>query len=125
MPQALEESVEIAAPVARVWDLVSISEGLPGWFADATVAPGPDGSVTLRFAQGAEGTVPILAWDPPHRIRFGMAGGGRAHDITVTVSAAGSRVRLVDEGVPDAEAAATRAGWTGFLGRLRSLAEGH
>jgi hypothetical protein len=79
----------------------------------------------LRFAPGAEGTVPILAWDPPHRFRFGMADGGRAHDITVTASAAGSRVRLRDEGVPDPEAAATAAGWTGFLGRLRAIAEGH
>jgi uncharacterized protein YndB with AHSA1/START domain len=125
MPKTLEESVEIAAPAARVWELVSTSEGLSGWFVDATVVPGPQGSVTLRFAPGAEGTVPILAWEPPHRISFGMPDGGRAHDITVTPSAAGSRVRLVDEGVPDAEAAATADGWTGFLGKLRALAEGH
>ena len=124
MPKTLEESVEIAAPVTRVWDLVSTGEGLSGWFADATVAGGPQGRVTLRFAPGAEGTVPILAWDPPHRIRFGMADGGRVHDITVTASAAGSRVRIQDEGVPDAEAAATAAGWTGFLGKLQALAEG-
>jgi uncharacterized protein YndB with AHSA1/START domain len=124
MPKTLEESIEIAAPVARVWKLVSTSEGLAGWFVDATVAGGPDGSVTLRFAPGTEATVPILAWDPPHRVRFGMADGGRAHDITVTASAAGSRVQLQDEGVPDAETAAAAAGWTGFLGRLRALAEG-
>lgn len=124
MPKTLAESVEIAAPVARVWELVSTSEGLSGWFVDATVAGGPEGSVTLRFAPGAEGTVPILAWDPPHRIRFGMAGGGRVHDITVTESGAGSRVLLQDEGVSDAEAEAVAAGWTGFLGKLRALAEG-
>jgi uncharacterized protein YndB with AHSA1/START domain len=123
MAKTLDQSSEIAAPVARVWDLVSTTEGLSGWFVDATVALGPEGSVTLRFAPGSEATVPILAWDPPCRIRFGMADGGRAHDITVTASAGGSRVRLQDEGVPDAEAAATAAGWTGFLGRLRALAE--
>ncbi len=54
-----------------------------------------------------------------------MAEGGRVHDITVTEAAGGSRVRLHDEGVPDAEAVAAAAGWTGFLGRLRVIAEGH
>jgi uncharacterized protein YndB with AHSA1/START domain len=32
IPKTLEESIEIAAPVARVWKLVSTSEGLAGWF---------------------------------------------------------------------------------------------
>jgi uncharacterized protein YndB with AHSA1/START domain len=124
MPATLEHSVDIAAPAGRVWDLVSTGEGLSGWFvpatvAPATVAPGPQGSVTLRFAPGAEGTVPVLAWDPPRRIRFGVAGGGRVHDITVVAAAAGCQVRLRDEGVPDAAA----AGWAGFPGRLGTLAE--
>ena len=123
MPKTLEQSVDIAASAGRVWDLVSTSEGLSSWFVDATVAPGPQGSVTLRFAPGAEGTVPVLAWDPPRRIRFGMADGGRVHDITVVAAAEGCQVRLQDEGVPDAEADATAAGWAAFLGKLRTLAE--
>lgn len=85
--------------------------------------PGPQGSVTLRFAPGAEGTVPILVWDPPHRIRFGIPDGGRVHDITIRATAGGSQVRLQDEGVHEAEADATAAGWAGFLGKLRALAE--
>jgi len=123
MAKTLEHSVDIAASAGRVWDLVSTSEGLSGWFADATVAPGPQGRVTLRFAPGAEGTVPILVWDPPRRIRFGMADGGRVHDITVVAVTEGCQVQLHDEGVPDAEADATAAGWAGFLGKLRALAE--
>jgi len=123
MPRTLEQFVDIAVPADRVWDLVSTSEGLSGWFVDSTVLPGSAGSVTLRFAPGAEGTVPILVWDPPRRIRFGVQDGGRVHDITITATAAGSRVLLHDEGVPDAEADSTAAGWTGFLGKLRVLAE--
>jgi hypothetical protein len=65
----------------------------------------------------------ILVWDPPRRIGFGIPGGGRVHDITITATAGGSRVRLLDEGVPDAEADSTAAGWAGFLGKLRVLAE--
>jgi len=122
MPTTLDQSIAVTAPVDRAWELVSTSEGLSGWFVNATVVPGAQGSVTLRFAPGAEGTMPILAWDPPHRIRFGMAG-GRVHDITVTGTAEGCQVRLRDEDVPDAEADATAAGWTGFLTKLRRLAE--
>jgi uncharacterized protein YndB with AHSA1/START domain len=122
MPQTIDRSVAVAAPVDRAWDLVSTSEGLSGWFVNATVVPGAQGSVTLRFAPGAEGTMPILAWEPPRRIRFGMAG-GRVHDITVAAADGGCLVQLRDEGVPDAEADATAAGWDGFLGRLRRLAE--
>lgn len=79
--------------------------------------------MTLRFAPGAEGTMPILAWDPPHRIRFGLADGGRVHDFRVTATAGGCQVLVRDEGIPDAEADATAAGWAGFLGKLRALAE--
>ena len=68
MPNTLDQSVDVAAPAGRVWDLVSTSEGLSSWFVDATIVPGLQGSVTLRFAPGAEATVPILVWDPPHRI---------------------------------------------------------
>jgi len=122
MPQTLDQCVDIAAPAGRIWDLLSTSAGLSGWFADATVVPGSQGSVTLRFGPGAEATVPVLAWHPSRQIRFGVPG-GRVHDITITPTAGGCRVRLRDEGVPAAEANATAAGWTGYLGRLRALAE--
>jgi uncharacterized protein YndB with AHSA1/START domain len=122
MPKTLDQAVDIAAAADRVWDLVSTSEGLSGWFVDATVVPGLAGKVTLRFAPGAEGTVPILAWDPPHRIRFGVDG-GRVHDIQVIATGHGCTVRLRDEGVHEAEAESVTAGWTEFLGKLRALAE--
>jgi uncharacterized protein YndB with AHSA1/START domain len=125
VPITLDQCIDVAAPADRLWDLVSTSEGLSGWFVDATVVPGPQGSVTLRFAPGAEGTVPILAWDPPRRIRFGTPEGvpGRVHEFTVTPTAQGARLELRDEGVIDAETETTVAGWTGFLGQLQALAE--
>ena len=43
--------------------------------------------------------------------------------MTITATAGGSRVRLLDGGVPDAEADSTAAGWAGLLGKLRVLAE--
>lgn len=122
MPQALDQCVDIAAPADQVWDLFSTSEGLSGWFVDATAVSGSQGGVTLRFAPGAEATVPVLAWDPPRQTRFGVPG-GRVHDITITPTAGGCRAQLQDEGVPAAETDATAAGWAGYLSRLRALAE--
>ena len=58
MPQTLDQCVDIAAPADQVWGLLSTSEGLSGWFVDATVVPGSQGSVTLRFAPGAEANPP-------------------------------------------------------------------
>jgi uncharacterized protein YndB with AHSA1/START domain len=40
MGQTVNQAVEIAAGADRVWELVSTSEGLSGWFVDATVVPG-------------------------------------------------------------------------------------
>ena len=123
MTVACDQSIDSAAPPELVWQLVSTSEGLSGWFVNVTVAGGPQGAVTLRFAPGAEATVPVLAWEPQRRIRFGVADGGRVHDIAITPVAGGCRVQVRDEGIPHAERDATEAGWTGFLARLRHLAE--
>jgi hypothetical protein len=49
--------------------------------------------------------------------------GGRVHDIALTATADGCRVRLQDEGVHEAEAESVAAGWAGFLGKLKALAE--
>jgi hypothetical protein len=70
------------------WQLVASSEGLSRWFAEATVIPGPSGSVTLRFAPGAEGTRPIVIWDPPLRIRFGAADGSPGAHMTSALTRA-------------------------------------
>jgi uncharacterized protein YndB with AHSA1/START domain len=125
MSARLDKSVEVGVPVDRAWQLVASGEGLSQWFVEATVVPGPSGSVTLRFAPGAEGTMPIVVWDPPQRIRFGAAEGspGRAHDLRVSEGAAGGAVvRLIDDGVDDAAADATAQGWDAMLRRLQEQA---
>jgi hypothetical protein len=107
------------------WQLAASSEGLSSWLAEAAVVPGPSGSVTLRFAPGAEATMPVVAWEPSWRTRFGAAEGapGRAHDIRLARgSAGGAVVRLTDEGVDDADVQATAQGWDTMLQRLQEQA---
>jgi len=126
MEVCVEQSIEVAAPPARAWELVSTSEGLSSWFVAAEVAAGPSGSVTLRFGPDAAGTMPIRCWEPPRRIRFGSAEGesGRAHDFEVTGTDTGNAmVRVVDSGVDEAQAAAAREAWGGYLSQLKTQAE--
>jgi uncharacterized protein YndB with AHSA1/START domain len=120
-----DQSIEISAPIDRVWELVSTGEGLSSWFVDAAVDPGVSGSVTLRFGPGAEATVPIQVWQPPHRILFGATEpGGRTHDIQVNEAAAGGVVvRLIDSGVGERELDAVRHGWKAMLDVLKGHAE--
>ncbi len=121
----IDESIEITAPVGRVWECIATSEGLSAWFVDATVSPGEDGSVTLRFGPGMEATMPIQVWEPERRLRFGSSDGseGRSHEISITRLPAGVRVDLCDAGLPSNELEATRHGWRAFLARLKTQAE--
>ena len=119
MTVACDQSIDSAAPPELVWQLVSTSEGLSGWFVNATVAGGPQGAVTLRFAPGAEATVPVLAWEPQRRIRFGVADGGRVHDIAITPVAVAAVSWCTTRGSPTPSATPPRqagqASWRGCV----------
>ncbi len=126
MEVSVEQAVEIDVPSARAWELVSTSAGISSWFVSADVVPGPSGSVTLRFGPGAEGTMPIQAWEPPLRIRFGAREGepGRAHDFRVAASATGgATVRVVDSGLEEGDAGGALQAWAGYLNKLKAHAE--
>ncbi|MDT3438051.1 SRPBCC domain-containing protein [Pseudofrankia sp. BMG5.37] len=122
----IEESVEVSASPDEVWEWIATGPGLSAWFVAASVEPGAAGSVTLTFAPGASGTMPIVEWSPPWRFRFGAASGtsGRAHDFTVSATAGGCRVKLLDDGVAPEEAEQTALGWRGMLSRLAAVVEG-
>ncbi|OHV35996.1 MULTISPECIES: SRPBCC family protein [Pseudofrankia] len=122
---SIEESVEVSASPDEAWEWIATGPGLSAWFVSATVEPGAAGSVTLTFAPGAAGTMPIVEWSPPSRFRFGAAPGqeGRAHDFTVSATAGGSRVRLLDDGVAPEQAEQTALGWRGLLSRLAAVVD--
>jgi hypothetical protein len=72
--------------------------------------------------------MPIVIWDPPLRIRLGAADGapGRVHDIRVAQGTGGrSVIRLIDDGVDDADAQATSRGWDIMLQMLQERAVQH
>ncbi len=70
--------------------------------------------------------MPIQCWEPPHRIRFGAAEGepGRAHGFEVArTPRGGALVRVIDDGLGEADAEGARQAWAGYLGRLKAQAE--
>lgn len=104
---------------------MSTGEGISSWFVTAEVVPGESGTVRLVFGPGAEGTMPIEEWSPPHTIRFGSTlDGGRKHEFDVReVSGGHSTVRVRDWGLDPAEVEGARGAWANYLGRLKALAE--
>ncbi|MEZ5355499.1 MAG: SRPBCC domain-containing protein [Bryobacteraceae bacterium] len=64
-------SVDIAAPIERVWKAVTDEKEIPRWFAPvARVKPGLGGSIFLSWGPGMEGEAPIVAWAAPHRFAW-------------------------------------------------------
>lgn len=107
----IEREVQIAAPVERVWALVTEAEHLGTWFSDAgaEIDLRPGGALRLRWER--HGTVHgrVEQVEAPHRIVFRwLAGAGRDEEpvpgnstcVEFTLRADGDRtvLRVVEEG---------------------------
>lgn len=103
----IEREIAVAAPVAKVWRLVSTSDQLARWFPGAVIVAREGAAAT--FDCGAEelfhGVVERV--EPPHVLawRWCLAPGvpverGPSTTVTVTLAAdgAGTRIRLVESG---------------------------
>jgi uncharacterized membrane protein len=93
-----EKSIEIGAPVERVWEVLSDLEAWPQRIETVdtvellTPAPITKGSrVRLKQPKLPEGTWDIRVWDPPSYFEWTQKTGG-------TTSVAGHRVEPLDEG---------------------------
>ena len=79
---SIRRTVEIAAPVERVWELVTVAEHLGRWFADAgaEVELRPGGAFSLSWAGGTTCHGRVEAVDRPRLVayRWLAASGSRA-----------------------------------------------
>lgn len=132
------QTIEIAAPPERVFELFTDPAELVRWWPDAArLEPRLGGRIELEFEGRGDVSGEITRYEPPYGLGFTWIRGVAPDVVThvdVTLSAAvggGCRVELVHSGwenVPDELLeewrALHRAGWTFFLGCLADLAEG-
>lgn len=140
----IEREVVIAAPVERVWELVTSAEHLGRWFGDvgADVDLHPGGAMSVRWREHTM-HARVEAVEPPHRFsyRWLSPGAGRAEAtpanstlVEFTLAAEGdhTRVAVVESGfdalaeLDVAERASRFAahvhGWTAELDELAAYA---
>ena len=145
-PDSISREIVIAAPIERVWSVLTSSEHIGAWFGRGEPTPidlRPGGIMILDH--GEHGTFPtrIETVQPPNRFAYRWAS---AHpgvqateenstlvEFTLTPEGAGTRLSLLETGFatlvipPEREATAGyeshRAGWAEVLGNAAKYAE--
>lgn len=130
-------SIEIGAPIERVWRALTEGAELERWFPlDARVRPGEGGSVWMSWRNEYDAESRILVWEPPHRLVTSW--GWHEEDVApaqrteYVLEGKGGRtvVRVTTSGFPDDPAwdgwvEGTVRGWRFELASLKRYLEGH
>lgn len=142
----IETDVLIAAPVERVWELVTRGEHVGRWFGDASaeIDLRPGGALTITWAEYGAVHGRVETVEPPHRFAFrwlvtfesdaeATPANSTLTEFTLAAEGASTRVAVVESGFDalDLEPAARAerfadhtTGWTKELGELVTYAEG-
>lgn len=109
---SIEREIAIAAPIDRVWSLVTEAEHLGTWFGDAgaDVDLRPGGAIEIRWNEHAAIKGTVDAVEPTSRVAFrwpqlGTAvgvdlidGNSTLVEFSLTSEGDGTRVRMVESG---------------------------
>ncbi len=144
-PDLIERETTIAAPVERVWSLITEPEHVGRWFGDAgaEIDLRPGGAMLMRWSEHGEVRARVEDIEPPHRFAYRWAAGEVAPEaelephnstrveFTLEPDGDGTRLRVVESGFAslglDDEARAKRhagniEGWAAELGELEAYA---
>jgi uncharacterized protein YndB with AHSA1/START domain len=145
VPDRIEREILIAAPVQRVWELLTTAEHLRAWFADreARIDLRPGGAMVLGWAEHGTFHARVERVEPPRAFAFRWAaespgeaprdGNSTLVEFTLAADGEGTRLRVVESGFrgldvpPDAQEGYARQnteGWAGVERSLRAYAEG-
>ncbi|MBB4929226.1 uncharacterized protein YndB with AHSA1/START domain [Lipingzhangella halophila] len=146
----IERDIFVAAPVERVWDVLTEAEHIAGWFGDSarvdTLEPG--GTIWLGWAEYGEYPAVIDRVEPPRAFAFRWTADANDHpgavsehpregnstlvEFTLSTEAGGTRLSVVESGfttlgVPAEQQEQARKqnieGWDIELDELREYAE--
>ena len=142
----IETDVLIAAPLQRVWDLITSAEHLGSWFgnAGAEIDLRPGGALSLSWTEFGTFHGRVEAVEPPHRVAYRWLSrkdtrveptpdNSTLVEFTLAAEGEGTRVAVVESGfdgldVDPAERAEALAshttGWDKELGELADHAVG-
>lgn len=143
-PDRIERETTIAAPVERVWSVLTEAEHVGTWFADAgaEIDLRPGGPMVLRWADYGATRARVEVVEPPHRFAYRwtahFAKGAEPADdnstlveFTLVPEGGGTRLRVVETGfaalaTSDEERARNHGdntdGWKTMLGRVSDYA---
>ncbi len=117
---------KIDAPLERVWEAISTSVGLSGWFTETEIDAREGGSITMTFPGYGSFTFPVLKFEPPRTIafqfdddvrdvvRFDLYSDGADRTLLVLTNQVGTEEAAADH----------RVGWHYHLDRLPSYLAG-
>ena len=111
----IERETVIAAPVERVWALLTEAEHVGSWFSDAgaEIDLRPGGAMVLRWAEHGTGRARIVDVDPPRRFSYRWApipdhwgeepveGNSTLVEFTLAAEGEGTRLTVVESGFRD------------------------
>jgi uncharacterized protein YndB with AHSA1/START domain len=143
VPDRIEREIVIAAPMEKVWVVLTEAEhvvrGSPDATAEVDLRPG--GSIVLSWAEYGTFLFRIERVEPPRFFSFRWArptdaepraGNSTLVEFTLSAEGSGTRLRVVESGFrdldqPEEEKAAyaegNGEGWTGQLAEIRAYAE--
>jgi uncharacterized protein YndB with AHSA1/START domain len=146
VPEQIEHETVIAAPVERVWALLTEAEHLARWFGDAGAELDlrPGGALSLSWEQHGTVRGRVVDVEAPRRFSYRWAvlrepygsepveGNSTLVEFTLAAEGDGTRLRVVESGFDklfadpakqDERAEDNRKGWGIELGELRDYAE--
>jgi uncharacterized protein YndB with AHSA1/START domain len=142
----IERETTIAAPVERVWELLTAAEHIGRWFSDAgaEVDLRPGGRIVLRWAEMGTGVARIVDVEPHRRFSYRWApipehwgeepveGNSTLVEFTLASEGEGTRLRVVESGFEALEGTDEQRrgsvdrnteGWEVQLGNVRDYAQ--
>jgi uncharacterized protein YndB with AHSA1/START domain len=139
----IERETMIAAPVERVWSLLTEAELVGTWFCDAgaEIDLRPGGAMVLRWTEHGTTHARVVDVEPHRRFSYRWAAEAESEQIegnstlvefTLDPTDEGTRLRVVESGFEDlaetdeqrrARVEDNSEGWEIQLGRVRERAE--